>query len=68
MERLVPYFEIDYLLPRTLMAALRFEQLPIVVISAPIPPDIITATLCYYLRTEKHIAKNDKKETVSLSD
>lgn len=63
MTKLKPYFEMDYLLPRTLMSALRFEQLSSVVYLALIPPDIIAATLCYYVKADDPIT--EKEETVS---
>jgi hypothetical protein len=60
-----PYFEVDYLLPRTLMACLKLEQLPIVVRSGLIPPDITLASLCFHVRKESQIFKNSNKEMVN---
>ena len=62
---LAPYFEVDYLLPRTLMACLTLEQLPIVVRSGFIPPDITLASLCFHVRKESQIFKNSNKEMVN---
>ena len=62
---LEPYFEVDYLLPRTLMACLKLEQLPIVVRSGLIPPDITLASLCFHVRKESQIFKNSNKEMVN---
>ncbi|VDI23847.1 Hypothetical predicted protein [Mytilus galloprovincialis] len=66
LERLVPYFEMDYLLPRALMASLNLEQLPEVVRTGHISTDIILASVCYYVREEKNISKNDRKETAII--
>ncbi|CAC5380694.1 unnamed protein product [Mytilus coruscus] len=63
LERLVPYFEMDYLLPRALMASLNLEQLPEVAKTGHISTDIILASVCYYVREEKNISRNDHKET-----
>ena len=65
LENLSPYFEVDYLLPRTLMACLTLEQLPIVVRSGFIPPDITLASLCFHVRKESQIFKNSDKEMVN---
>ena len=62
---LAPYFEVDYLLPRALMACLTLEQLPIVVRSGLIPPDITLASLCFHVRKESQIFKNSDKEMVN---
>jgi hypothetical protein len=62
---LAPYFEVDYLLPRTLMACLTLEQLPIVVNSGLIPPDITLASVCFHVRKESQISQNNDKETVN---
>lgn len=62
---LSPYFEVDYLLPRTLMACLTLEQLPIVVKSGLIPPDITLASVCFHVREESQISKNSDKKTVN---
>ncbi|CAC5422256.1 RNF213 [Mytilus coruscus] len=53
----------------TLVACLRLEQLPYVVKSEHIPcipPDVILASVCFFIKTEKVISKNDKKETAIL--
>ena len=65
LVNLAPYFEVDYLLPRTLMACLTLEQLPIVVRSGFIPPDITLASLCFHVRKESQISKNSDKEMVN---
>lgn len=65
LVNLSPYFEVDYLLPRTLMACLTLEQLPIVVRSGFIPPDITLASLCFHVRKESQISKNSDKEMVN---
>lgn len=65
LVNLSPYFEVDYLLPRTLMACLTLEQLPIVVRSGFIPPDITLASLCFPVRKELQIFKNSDKEMVN---
>lgn len=64
LGRLEPYFEMDYLLPRVLMASLNLEQLPVVAKTGYISTDIILASLCFYVKTEKDISKNSLKETV----
>ncbi|VDH96742.1 Hypothetical predicted protein [Mytilus galloprovincialis] len=61
--RMKPYFEMDYLLPRVLMASLKLEQLPVVAKTGYISTDIILASLCFYVKTEKDISKNSLKET-----
>jgi hypothetical protein len=65
LKILEPYFEVDYLLPRTLMACLTLEQLPIVVRSGLIPPDITLASLCFHVRKKSQISKNSDKEMVN---
>lgn len=47
------------------MSCIALEQLPLVAKSKWISPDIVLASLCFYVRDEKHITKNDLKETVS---
>lgn len=66
MEKLTPYFTMDYLLPRTLMSCIALEQLPLAAESKWISPDIVLASLCFYVRDEKHITKHDLKEKVSI--
>jgi hypothetical protein len=44
------------------MACLTLEQLPIVVRSGLIPPDITLASLCFHVRKESQIFKNSDKE------
>lgn len=63
MEDLKEHFKADFLLARTLMACLRFDQLRDVVKNEHIPYDAILATLCYYITTEKNIVQ---RETVSI--
>ncbi|CAG2236699.1 unnamed protein product [Mytilus edulis] len=65
MENLSPYFRMDYLLPRTLMSCLGLEQLPFASNFTGISPDIILASLCFYVKDEKYITRHDWKETVS---
>ncbi|XP_052062754.1 E3 ubiquitin-protein ligase rnf213-alpha-like isoform X2 [Mytilus californianus] len=45
-----PYFDVDYLLPRTLIASLKLEMLQDVLTTNRIPLDITIAVLYYYLR------------------
>jgi hypothetical protein len=47
------------------MACLTLEQLPIVVRSGLIPPDITLASLCFHVRKESQIFKNSDKEMVN---
>ncbi|CAC5418097.1 RNF213 [Mytilus coruscus] len=53
------HFKADFLLARTLMACLRFDQLREVVKHEHIPYDAILATLCYYMKTEKNIVQRE---------
>jgi hypothetical protein len=55
LVNLSPYFEVDYLLPRTLMACLTLEQLPIVVRSGFIPPDITIRTTVNFINCIYHL-------------
>ncbi|XP_052082351.1 uncharacterized protein LOC127719991 isoform X2 [Mytilus californianus] len=66
IEKLTPHFEMDYLLPRTLMSCIALEQLPLAAKSKWISPDIVLASICFYVRDEKHITKNDSKETALI--
>lgn len=52
IDKLKPYFEVDYLLPRTLMASLKLEQIHSVVTSIFIPPEISLASSFYYLKKD----------------
>ncbi|XP_071137104.1 uncharacterized protein [Mytilus edulis] len=66
MDKLTPYFTMDYLLPRTLMSCIALEQLPLAAKSKWISPDIVLASLCFYVRDEKHITKHDLKEKATI--
>lgn len=50
VKRLAPYFKVDYLLPRTLLASLRLDLMHSIVRVNDISPDIILAASCYYLK------------------
>lgn len=45
-----PYFAVDYLLPRTMIASLKLEMFQDVLTTNTIPLDITLAALYYYLR------------------
>ncbi|XP_052062678.1 E3 ubiquitin-protein ligase rnf213-alpha-like isoform X2 [Mytilus californianus] len=55
LEKLKPYFEVDYLLPRTFLASLKLELIHTVVISHYIPPEISLASSIYYLKKNADI-------------
>ncbi|CAG2252463.1 unnamed protein product [Mytilus edulis] len=49
-EKACPYFEVDYLLPRTMLASLKLEVLHAVVTTHNIPTDISLASTIFYLK------------------
>lgn len=49
---LVPYFEMDYLLPRSLMSCIRIDQISVIIKDNQIPSDVIIATLYFYIRSK----------------
>ena len=51
LQRLTPYFEIDYLLPRSFMASLKMKELEPVISSNTIPLEVSLAALFYYLKS-----------------
>lgn len=46
---LLPYFELDYLLPRTLVASMNFKDLTYLTDDSALPVDVILAALHYYI-------------------
>nr|XP_022293483.1 E3 ubiquitin-protein ligase rnf213-alpha-like isoform X1 [Crassostrea virginica] len=60
LDRLSPLFEMDYLLPRSFMAALKYEQLKEVVPSELIPVEVTLATLYYFVKSHKVIDHKDE--------
>lgn len=52
VKMLHPFFEMDFLLPRTLVASLSFQQF-VAMDTKHIPPDIILAALYYFLKDAK---------------
>lgn len=60
LDRLSPLFEMDYLLPRSFMAALKYEQLKEVVPSELIPVEVTLATLYYFVKSHKVITHKDE--------
>ncbi|VDI47994.1 Hypothetical predicted protein [Mytilus galloprovincialis] len=53
------YSEADYLLPRSFMASVCPDQLSTVVRFEVIPPDVVLATLCYFIKTDATIHNSD---------
>ena len=54
VKALAPLFHADFLLPRTIVASLKFEQFENVINLKLIPPDVIMAGLYYQLKTLSH--------------
>ncbi|XP_063441660.1 E3 ubiquitin-protein ligase rnf213-alpha-like [Mytilus trossulus] len=55
VAKLTPYFEVDYLLPRTLIGSLNLDMLfSVVEASNNISPDIILASMYYYLKYDSN--------------
>lgn len=55
IDKLKPYFEVDYLLPRTMLASMRLEMIHTVVTSHYIPPEISLASSIYYMKDNKNL-------------
>ncbi|XP_052062680.1 E3 ubiquitin-protein ligase rnf213-alpha-like isoform X2 [Mytilus californianus] len=55
VAKLTPYFDVDYFLPRTLIGSLNLDMLiPVVEATNNISPDIILASMYYYLRSSNN--------------
>lgn len=63
LEYLTPLFPMDYLLPRSFVAALEFEQLKDVVPTELIPVEVTLAALYYF---SKHYKVKTHKNEVSI--
>ncbi|XP_067673877.1 E3 ubiquitin-protein ligase rnf213-alpha-like [Haliotis asinina] len=59
---LYPYFEADFLLPRTLMSCVSLWRLKKVLDLQVIPPEICTATLFYYCKSSGSFLSHDTKK------
>ncbi|XP_013392167.1 E3 ubiquitin-protein ligase rnf213-alpha-like, partial [Lingula anatina] len=72
MDRLVPLFKMDKLLPRTFMCTISFKDLKEVICSKSIPPEVSMAVLYYYIHVQSHewpyLFNSDFKTLVSAVD
>ncbi|CAG2246214.1 RNF213 [Mytilus edulis] len=78
VKKLTPYFEVDYLLPRTFLGSLNLDMLYSIVTAYNIPPDITLASTCYYIKgynsnkelikkLAKHVARKSISENLDIS-
>ncbi|CAC5419845.1 unnamed protein product [Mytilus coruscus] len=78
VKKLTPYFEVDYLLPRTFLGSLNLDMLYSIVTANSIPPDISLASTCYYIKgynsnkelikkLAKHVARKSISENLDMS-
>ncbi|XP_013380377.1 uncharacterized protein LOC106151587 [Lingula anatina] len=70
IDRLAPLFEMDKLLPRTLMSTISFRNLKEVICSKTIPPEVSTAALYFYIHELKYLStcKTDFRALISALD
>lgn len=61
LDCLSPMFKVDYLLPRSLVAALNYEQFVDVVPSGLIPPEVTLAGIYYFAVGQKISHKDEVK-------
>ena len=62
MEKLIPLFKLDALLPRSIIACLCFDAIPNLAITKLFPPDVLAANLYYFLIPGQESSINDKLE------
>ena len=60
LEKLSPYFKVDYYLPRSFITAVKMEYVPEILTTGLIPSDVVLALLCYYLRTTCIMTKDSR--------
>lgn len=68
LEALVPYFAVDFLLPRTFIASLRLQHFDEIDLEL-IPTDAILAGACYFIktRTVTFVTENAKVLLITIS-
>lgn len=57
LKKLIPYFQMDFYLPRSFMAALKLEEIPNLIASGIFPSDCILAVLFYFIKTSTSYKK-----------
>ena len=60
LEKLSPYFKVDYYLPRSFISAVKMDYIPEILTTRLIPSDVVLALLCYYLRTTRSMTKDSR--------
>jgi hypothetical protein len=60
LEKLSPYFKVDYYLPRSFISAVKMDYIPKILTTGLIPSDVVLALLYYYLRTTRSMTKDSR--------
>ena len=60
LEKLSPYFKVDYYLPRSFITAVKRDCIPEILTTGLIPSDVVLALLCFYLRTTYSMTKDSR--------
>lgn len=60
LEKLSPYFKVDYYLPRSFISAVKMEYVQEILTTGLIPSDVVLALLYYYLRTTRIMTKDSR--------
>lgn len=64
LKKLIPYFQMDFYLPRSFMAALKLEEIPNLIASGIFPSDCILAVLFFFIKSSTSYQK-EKIEVIS---
>ncbi|VDH93225.1 ubiquitin carboxyl-terminal hydrolase 34 [Mytilus galloprovincialis] len=65
VQLLSPYFEMDYLFPRTFLACVNFYHVTEVLNLELLPPDAVLATICYLIKSSSYSSNFVSKETAT---
>ncbi|XP_071137099.1 E3 ubiquitin-protein ligase rnf213-alpha-like [Mytilus edulis] len=57
LKKLIPYFQMDFYLPRSFMAALKLEEIPNLIASGIFPSDCILAVLFFFIKSSTSYQK-----------
>lgn len=65
IQHLLPMVPMDYLLLRSIMAALKYEQFNDIFDCVAVPPEILIASTAYFIKTSREV--ENKKEVLGMS-